>query len=249
MISFRRLAPSLLTLCSLFCGLQSVKHSMHGTELALVVASWWILAAAVFDALDGKVSRLLKSSSEFGVEFDSIADVCSFGFAPAVLSYQFIGMYLPAWNKVGFFLGFLFLACGAIRLARFNVELVGFDKGMFKGMPIPSAAGILAAFVVFSNSRHIDVSAPWLYPWLLVVLSLLMVSNLKYDTLPRLAWDSTRNRIKLVIVLSCAVVAVLFPAETFLPLGVTYLVSGFVRALLGVVRRGPEVGSTDGGRL
>ncbi len=256
MVTFKQMAPSLLTMGSLFCGLLSAVYTLGGGEAGFVVAAWWILAAALFDALDGKCSRLFKTASKFGVELDSIADVCSFGFAPAILIYSYTNMYAPALEALAFPIAFLFLACGALRLARFNVELTGFDKNMFKGMPIPSAAGIVAAFVVFSQSEYlVAYSFEWVFPFLAAGMALLMVSSVKYDTFPRFSFDDARNRIKLLILLTWGLFAVFFPAEAFLPLGIIYVLSGFVRGLLSFVRSEEPVAleepveHTESGRL
>ena len=256
MITFKQMAPSLLTLCSLFCGLLAAVFLL-GNSPNLIVASWLVLAATLFDALDGKVSRLFKTSSKFGVELDSIADVCSFGFVPGLLSYAYITSVWTDAHEIGLSVGFLFLACGALRLARFNVELVGFDKSMFKGMPIPTAAAILASFIVFfgdsSYFSQYSSQVTWAFPVLGVLLALLMVSSVKYDTFPRFSWDDTRNRVKLIIMLAWAVSAVFFRAEAFLPMGLFYLFSGFVRTAAGLTKRSSastveeQVSSSDAG--
>ena len=257
MITFKQMAPSILTLGSLFCGLLAGVFLM-GSNPNLIVASWLILTAALFDALDGKVSRLLKTSSKFGVELDSIADVCSFGFAPGLLAYQYISASFS--SSVAIPIAFLFLACGALRLARFNVELTGFDKSVFKGMPIPTAAGILASFVIFFESNaswfnRYSSSAEPVFPFFAVGLALLMVSSVKYDTFPRFSWEDRRNRVKLIVMLIWAAAAAVFHAEAFLPMGLFYLVTGFVRTAMDLGRRNSSVaaeepaGSSESGRL
>jgi len=254
MIKVRKALPSVMSLGSLFCGLLSAVHSLEasvGNTESLITASWLIIAAALFDALDGKVSRMFRAQSRFGVEFDSIVDVCSFGFAPAVLAYQYTLLHLPGWEPFAFPLAFIFLACGALRLARFNVQLTGFDKSLFTGIPIPSAAGLLAAFVVFMNTDLMErVSLEWTFPieWAFPVLqllaALLMVSTLKYDTFPRLAWDTHWNRVKLVVLFAWLLLAVVLPAETFLPMGLFYVASGLVRAVVHRVH-GEESAALD----
>lgn len=227
----RQSLPSVFTLGSLFCGLLSAVYAMEGSDAGLVIAAWLIIAAAIFDALDGKVSRMFRTQSRFGVELDSIADVCSFGFAPALLTYQFIISHLSAWQAIAFPVSFMFLACGALRLARFNVQLKGFDKSSFRGVPIPTAAGTVAAFIVFSKSDPMaEASLDWLVPVLVPFMAALMVSTIKYDPLPRFAWDTTANRVKLAICIVWLVCSAFYPAEAFFPFGALYVAHGLVRA-------------------
>ena len=238
--------PSIVTLCSIFCGLLSAIYAIEGN---LVASAWFIIAAGILDSLDGKVSRMLNAQSKFGVEFDSIADVCSFGFAPAILFYQYMTQpdpHAPAisvpFDTLAFALCFVFLACGALRLARFNTQLVGFNKSTFTGVPIPSAAGFVASFIAFMNTPLMaGVSIEWLFPALVLLAAGLMVSTFKYDTMPRLSWSTPGNRLKLVILLSWMAVAAFYPAEAFFPFGAFYIASGLVRALMHIVRREPDV--------
>jgi CDP-diacylglycerol--serine O-phosphatidyltransferase len=136
--------PNALTTGNLFWGFFSIIKSLQG--------DWWlagmaILLAAVFDILDGRVARLTKGTSEFGVQYDSLCDLVSFGCAPAFLMYQFA---LMNYGRIGWILCFLFLACGALRLARFNVQSsIGKASGDFTGLPIPMAAAVIATFVPF----------------------------------------------------------------------------------------------------
>jgi CDP-diacylglycerol--serine O-phosphatidyltransferase len=233
----RQSLPSLFTLGSLFCGLLSVVYTLDGSEEGLITAAWLIIAAAIFDALDGKVSRIFNTQSRFGVELDSIVDVCSFGFAPAVLCYQFTVSHLSGWQSMAFPVSFIFLACGALRLARFNVQLKGFDKNSYRGLPIPTAAGTVAAFIVFMKSDIMaDVSVEWVLPVLVLLVASLMVSTMKYDTLPRLAWGTTPNRVKLVILLVWLVFVAFYPAEAFFPLGALYVTFGLLRAGVRLLR-------------
>lgn len=217
--------PSFVTTGNLFCGFLSVFYTIDGR---LVFAAWLIILAGFMDALDGKVARFIHAPSKFGVEFDSLADLFSFGAAPAILMFNYNLYFLGNW---GMMMGFLFLLCGAIRLARFNVRLVGFDKKSFSGLPIPAAAGTLASYTIFSQNvfaslNNIELAAP-----LVVMLALLMVSTFEYDTLPKFAPRSTRNRVKLGLFLSAVLLAIFFPDEVFFPISLAYAMSGLVRRL------------------
>lgn len=225
--------PSVMTLCSLFCGLLAAIKTIEGTEEAFVTAAWLIIAAGLFDGLDGKVSRMFKTQSHFGVELDSIVDVCSFGFAPALLIYHFVILHVHQMAGLAFPVAFIFAACGALRLARFNAQLKGFDKEAFKGVPIPGGAGMVAAFIAFSRSEHvIAFNIDWVLPFLALGMAFLMVSTITYDKMPRLAWSgSVSERVRLVVVLGLAGTALFYPAEAFFAFGVWYVSYGLVRSL------------------
>src|SRR4051812_21444380 len=122
------LVPNLVTTANMFCGFYSVIASIHQD---FVTASWAIMAAGVFDMLDGRIARLAKATSQFGVEYDSLSDLISFGIAPAVLLYQWA---LEPYDRFGMPAAFLFLLCGALRLARFNVNSAAQPKNYFQGL-------------------------------------------------------------------------------------------------------------------
>ncbi|MCI0708155.1 MAG: CDP-diacylglycerol--serine O-phosphatidyltransferase [Ignavibacteriae bacterium] len=177
----RAVVPSLFTVLNIFCGFLSILYTSQGK---IELAAWFIILAAGFDAFDGVMARITRSSSQFGVELDSLSDVVSFGAAPSFLVYQ---AYLFNFGSTGILVSAMPLAFGAIRLARFNVQLVGFDKDYFKGLPIPSQAMTIVAFMLQYYSEGFglqgwtrDALAP-----MVVLLSLLMVSNVRYDTLPK----------------------------------------------------------------
>jgi len=136
--------PNLITTGNLFFGFFSIVKSLRG-EFHWAASA--LLLAAVFDVLDGRVARLTKTNSEFGVQYDSLCDLVSFGLAPAFLMYQY---GLNSFGRIGWIACFLFLACGALRLARFNVQSsIGKASGDFTGLPIPMAAAVIATFVAF----------------------------------------------------------------------------------------------------
>ena len=184
--------PNLLTAGNLFWGFWAINKALLG-EFAWAGSA--LLLAAVFDVLDGRVARLTKGTSEFGVQFDSLCDLVSFGCAPAMIMYQF---GLNAYGRIGWLICFLFMACGALRLARFNVQsAIGKASGDFTGLPIPMAAAVVATYVMFMSSLNLnDFGIDWLTQFapylksphavsapLLVaapLLSLAMVSNVIY---------------------------------------------------------------------
>ncbi len=213
----------MFTLGNLLCGFLAVINVIEGN---LTHAAWWIIIAAVFDTLDGKVARLTGSASEFGVEFDSIVDVVSFGVAPAVLFHSY--SFTSAGN-LGYFMGFVFLAAGSIRLARFNLKATTGKKYYFTGMPIPAGAGILSSFVLFSENvwhgfANFDIAMT-----LVILTSLAMVSTFKYSLMPKISFSSKWDIMRSVWFISHLIVVALFPNEVFFPTGILYLLSGPVR--------------------
>jgi len=167
--------PSLLTLCSIFLSFYSIILALKGDFL---LAGALILAAGFFDKIDGAVARLTNTTSRFGVELDSLADVISFGVAPAILMYVWA---LAPHGRVGWVSAFLFVACGALRLARFNVQTGTIDPKRFNGLPIPAAAVMVATTVMFFQKQQLNPSDFGIYLLILTLaLSILMVSSVKF---------------------------------------------------------------------
>jgi CDP-diacylglycerol--serine O-phosphatidyltransferase len=196
--------PNLFTSLNLLCGFLSVLHTSKGN---FENGAWFIIAASIFDALDGIMARLTKSSSELGVELDSLSDVVSFGLAPSFLLYS---TYLHNLNAIGILISSMPLIAGAFRLARFNVQLVGFDKKFFTGLPIPLCALTFVTFFLgFHNAdRHFFELA--LIP-LVLFLSFLMVSKVKYDSLPKISLSEFKsNPIKFFIIFFLVVIVFLY---------------------------------------
>jgi len=177
----RAVVPSLFTILNIFSGFRSIIHTSQGDY---VLACWFIILAAIFDSLDGIMARITKSSSDFGVELDSLSDVVSFGAAPSFLVYS---IYLHSLGGVGMLISAMPMILGALRLARFNVQLIGYDKDYFKGLPIPAMAITLTSYVLTYydySAGFSGLEASLLAPTV-VMLSLLMVSTFKYDTVPK----------------------------------------------------------------
>lgn len=185
----RSVIPNLFTALNMFCGFVSIVYS---NQEKFLDASVLIIIAAVFDALDGVMARLTKSSSEFGVELDSLSDLVSFGVAPSFLMYQ---TYLYNHGITGIILASLPMIFGGFRLARFNVQLTGFDKSYFTGLPIPSSAITIASFVIvyFRDGVFIEPFGQYVIP-LIIVLSLLMVSKIRYETLPKISAKGIKEK-------------------------------------------------------
>ncbi|MBI4534886.1 MAG: CDP-diacylglycerol--serine O-phosphatidyltransferase, partial [Ignavibacteriae bacterium] len=184
----RAVVPSLFTVLNMFCGFLSI---IHASREEFASAAWFVILAAGFDSLDGVMARITKSSSEFGVQIDSLSDVVSFGAAPSFIVYQ---IHLHQMGGLGILLSSLLMVFGGLRLARFNTQLVGFDKDHFVGLPIPASAITISALILnyWNPLGGLNPSAAELLPWVVVILSLLMVSKVKYDTLPKISGRAIR---------------------------------------------------------
>jgi CDP-diacylglycerol--serine O-phosphatidyltransferase len=137
------LLPNLFTSASLFCGFYSIIASFKEYFVSAAVA---VLVAWIFDGLDGRVARLTNTTSKFGAEYDSLADVIAFGIAPSLLAYSWS---LSIYGKLGWIVAFLFVLCGALRLARYNIQIGLIESKVFNGLPIPAAAGVVATTIIF----------------------------------------------------------------------------------------------------
>jgi CDP-diacylglycerol--serine O-phosphatidyltransferase len=170
------LLPNLVTTGGLFSGFYAIILTIREEYLLAAVA---VLIAQVFDALDGRVARITKTSSHFGVEYDSLSDLLAFGVAPGVLAYRWA---LEPWGAWGWLAASLYVTCGALRLARFNVQVEVLDQKSFVGLPIPAAAGVIATTVLMyyflggegATNKHITLLL------LIYILAGLMVSTVRY---------------------------------------------------------------------
>lgn len=248
------LLPNLMTAGNLFCGFAATIKILEGAlvqagstaataQAAELLASqkfhtaiWCILASCVFDALDGRLARLGGHESPFGREFDSLADIVSFGVAPALMVYRIV---LHEFDQTGWLIAALYLVCGALRLARFNC-LAAADASSanreFKGFPIPAAAGVIASVtlcMLWFDERNRDIGqGKWVLPPLMVFLSWMMFSGFRYPSFKALNWRTTRSLPKFIGILILLVFTVLnyqwMPAVIF----ISYLLYGFLRPFL-----------------
>lgn len=222
------LLPNLLTSASLFGGFYSIMASMDGSFVKAAVA---ILVAAVLDGLDGRIARLTGTSSKFGVEYDSLADLVAFGMAPAILIFTWA---LEPFGRYGWLAAFLYVVCGALRLARYNVQITTIESRRFNGLPIPAAASLVAATVLmffylgkgYESSKHVTILV------LVYSLAFLMVSNIKYYSFKELNL-SRRMPFRLLVglILLLIVVAAEPPMMLFV-LTLGYVLSGPVTMLI-----------------
>ncbi len=202
-----------------------------------MLAGWYIVIGGVFDMLDGVLARLTHTSSEFGVELDSLADIVTFGVAPSAILFKAFFFQFPG---TGLLLAALPAICGAIRLARFNTQLVGFDKDYFRGLPIPSSAILIISYIMF---HHLSLPAerrmddPWM--WIVTIgASLLMVSTIKYDVVPK---PSKRNILAHPYQFGIYFIGIIITFATggsaIFPLFVLFVLYGVVRSIYERIRR------------
>jgi CDP-diacylglycerol--serine O-phosphatidyltransferase len=191
-------------------------------------AAWLIIAAALFDALDGKLARLFGVPSRFGMEFDSIADMVSFCTAPAILVYfAYLQNLMPLVAAV---ISFIPLLAGGVRLARFNVSQDETPLPIFIGLPTPAAALVISSFILFSFSVRNDVGDPRIAISLMFGLALLMISHIRYSKIPELG-NGRKAVIKLIVIVLMAVATVFWREYVVFPGIVLYVVWGLVNSL------------------
>ena len=223
-----KILPSIFTLGNILCGFLALNNVVKGTPASLISAAWWIIIAGILDALDGKVARMTGTSSEFGIELDSIADVISFGVAPAILIYHYM---LFEAGKIGFILAFFYLAAGSIRLAKFNTIATTGKKSSFIGMPIPSGAGILASYILFTENVWSGLANLDFVIALTFFASLAMLSRFKYSVFPHIGFSTRSDKITSFLFIGYIMLVARFPDEAFFPTGILYLLSGPVKTL------------------
>ncbi len=257
--------PSAFTIGNILCGFYAVINSVKGYQ-ALTSADFShasvlfdhaaraIGIAVLLDSLDGRIARMTKTTSEFGVELDSIADVLTFGIAPAVLAYTWGYGSTPGLEHLAWGVSFFFLICGALRLARFNVmarsprfvqggNTPKLDKRYFVGLPIPAAAGMLAGVIHFTPLPILyygDTQAR-LFSWILLVgmatLAILMVSTLRYSSFKNIGPSSNKPFITLPL-LSLLVAGIWFYSRwVLLVLAAFYVSHGLILKLWGLINR------------
>jgi CDP-diacylglycerol--serine O-phosphatidyltransferase len=223
--------PGIFTVGNMFCGFVSILYSFDGEP---IFAAWMIILAAFFDALDGQVARLSGSPSRFGVELDSFADLVSFGMAPALLFYNLNIYPLGKW---GWILGFVFVMCGAFRLARFNLQTTKLEEKLpYVGLPIPTAAVTLVSYVLFSHEIWGTLRFPKALITMIIAFSGLMVSGIEYETLPKFSFANRRNKVKLVYLFVFLVALMVNPRLALFPFGMLYVLSGFAKGAYELFR-------------
>ncbi len=223
--------PNLFTTASMFCGFYAIIASMKEEFMQAAIA---ILISWVLDGLDGRMARMTNTTSKFGMEYDSLSDLVAFGVAPSILSYVWA---LSPYGKWGWLVAFLFATCGALRLARFNVQVNVIDKSLFNGLPIPAAAIILASSILIYY--HLGGSGKFNNVCVLlgmVFLALLMVSNVKYYSFKDMNYFLKKPFMSFVLILVILIVVVAEPQVTIFTFAAGYGLSGPIWTLYRLIK-------------
>jgi len=223
----RNFIPSLFTILNVFCGFMSIISSAQGN---FDKAIYFIVYSALFDAVDGLAARLTNSASKFGVELDSLADVVSFGAAPSFILYN---IYFKDHGDFGVFLASLILLFAAIRLARFNVQLVGFDKDYFSGVPVPMAAMTVCSYIYFYHNKLFGYALSEKFIiGLAILLPVLMVSKLRYDSIPKISLNTIKKYpVKFIFLFVGVIICIVTRGEGLFLFCLFYLSTGIFRGV------------------
>lgn len=231
----RAVYPNLVTVLNIFLGFYAVINAFRGD---FVLAFWCVVGGGIADALDGKVARMVEGYSEFGVQYDSLADVITFGLAPSVIVYNMLGQ--PT-NGLLIWVSFLPLLFGSLRLARFNADLVGFDKDSFVGLPIPAAAFSIISLIPLNTylmDNGLITEAIWIsyqvyFIAVIIYFSVLMFSTFTYQTLPNFTFKGSKdNKVKLMIFIVILPFIILYPKIVFFPIMFVFSASGIINWII-----------------
>jgi CDP-diacylglycerol---serine O-phosphatidyltransferase len=223
--------PNLLTIMNMFFGFYAIIHAIMG-EYQL--AAYAIVGAAVFDLLDGRVARMTRSTSEFGAELDSLSDLVSFCVAPSVLLFLWS---LQPFGRIGWLASFFFVACGALRLARFNVQKSVINKAYFQGLPTPMAAGIVASSVMAFNDLSWEGSGSYILLSMTILLSVVMVSTFPYRSFKDIDF---KHRLPFRYLVFGVFLVAIIAIEPEVMLFVTFLTYALLGAIFGLLKLGRQ---------
>lgn len=222
MSNYRGLFPGTFTMGNVVCGFWAILLAFEGN---ITTACWVILLAGFMDALDGKVARLSGSTSQFGIELDSLADFLSFGVAPAVIVYT---LKLNTLGNLGWVISLVYIMAAAYRLARFNLLADSEEKKDFVGLPVPGAAVPIVSFIIFSHNLWGSLQFEELLIAMIILIAFLMVSQVQYDSFPD-RFDTPQNRVKLVIMIAAALAIAYKPRLLLFPFSAAYILFGMIR--------------------
>ena len=230
--------PNMITVGAILAGYLSILSAFHGDFMASAVL---ILIACLLDMLDGRIARAMKITSEFGIEFDSLADMVNFGLAPSLLFYL---MYFRDWGIVGMIISFLPVCCAGIRLARFNCAAdPDIPTTYYIGLPTTVAAAVMAGFVLFIDSLPVANYAQQAAVGLTVFVALLMVSNVQYEKSNILSPRYIRKTQRIITGGLILLSLILFPQTAFFAWGLSYILYGAVRSTVFTLRYGRDDGA------
>ncbi len=228
--------PSSITMASIFCGFSSVVMSINAAgatpERYFLWAGGLLVLAGVFDGLDGRVARATNTATEFGVQLDSLADVISFGMAPAILAYRYaffhLGIHDSTLRAAGWAACFVFTACGALRLARFNVQVRAVDPRYFVGLPIPAAAAAVASIIIWHPVPPVRATHAYAFAVELFLVGLLMVSTLRFPSFKKASASPRTSMVTSLMVVLLFALMILFQQRFFIGFFSTYIALGLL---------------------
>lgn len=227
--------PSLFTTGNVFCGFYAFVAVLNEQ---FYLAAWAIVIGMIFDGLDGRIARLTKTTSAFGMQYDSLADIITFGMAPAFLAYSWV---LKPFGRLGWMAAFLFLLCAALRLARFNVTKPETSGLHFTGLPSPAAAIVIASIVIAFEDLFETRMNPFIMVMVVYTLAFLMVSNIKYPAFKKLNFKKRVAFSRFLFVILFLYVLATIPRVALFILGITYTVIGPI----GLLIKNKEAGEVD----
>ncbi len=233
------LLPNLFTTGAMFFGFYAIVAGITGRFSSAAIA---VFVAALLDSMDGRVARLTHTQTDFGVQYDSLSDLVSFGLAPALVLYtwslHFLRDYGASWGKFGWAAAFIYAACAALRLARFNTQVGVADKRYFQGLASPAAAGVCMAFVWAMQKDGVQgADLAFVTPVLAIVVGLLMVSRVRYVSFK--AWPGN-DKVSFLWIIAAVLILFLLTIDTahvLLAVLALYVVSGPVMTAIGMARR------------
>jgi CDP-diacylglycerol--serine O-phosphatidyltransferase len=231
------LLPNMITTAGMFAGFYAIVAAINGRFEVAAIA---IFIAMIMDGIDGRVARLTNTQSEFGVQYDSLSDMVCFGLAPALVMYEWSLRFMTSfgWAKLGWLAAFIYAACGALRLARFNATVSQADKKYFKGLPSPSAAGVLAGFVwVGADLGIAGEDVVYLSFVLTIMAGLLMVSNARYYSFKEFDFKNRVPFTVMLLVVIMYVFASIDPPKVLFAGFLLYALSGAIYTLVQLRNR------------
>ncbi len=231
--------PSLFTTGNVFCGFYSTVAVLNED---FYFAAWAIVIGMIFDGLDGRIARLTKTTSAFGEQYDSLADIITFGMAPAFLVYSWV---LKPFGRLGWMAAFLFLLCAALRLARFNVSKPEVRSECFIGLPSPAAAIVIASIVIAFEDLFATRINPFIMVMVVYILAFLMVSNIKYPSFKKFDFRKRVVFSRFLFVILFIYVLATIPKVAIFILGFTYAVVGPISLIMANKKQGAESNKTS----
>tara|TARA_Y100001960_G_scaffold329007_1_gene419223 strand:+ start:2004 stop:2744 length:741 start_codon:yes stop_codon:yes gene_type:complete len=218
--------PSLFTTGNVFCGFYAFVAVLNEN---FYHAAWAISVGMIFDILDGRIARLTKTTSAFGMQYDSLADIITFGMAPAFLAYAWV---LKPFGRLGWMAAFLFLLCAALRLARFNVTKPDISSSHFIGLPSPAAAIVVSSIVIAFEDLFATRINPFIMVMVIYALAFLMVSNIKYPAFKKFNFNKRVAFSRFLFIILFIYVLATIPRVALFLLGVSYTVIGPIGLLI-----------------